>query len=133
MEYDTRGKIDRSEIVAAVASGDMSINTARMIENGDIELTALRAEVARLNDKLNCNKCNKGHETLPLYLWDCPKCHAETKAEVARLRDERKHLYRLVKLDAEGNAAEPVRYVGVYVLRWGKVSEPEVAFAEVEE
>ena len=41
------------------------------------------AENKRLNDKLNCNRCNKGHITLPLILWDCPACHDETRAALA--------------------------------------------------
>ena len=38
-------------------------------------------------------------------------------------------LYRRVELPSD----EPVAYVGVYVLRWGKVEEPSVAFVEASE
>jgi len=45
--------------------------------------------------KLNINKCNAGHETLPLYLWDCPRCHEETKKENERLREQTSRLKSL--------------------------------------
>lgn len=35
-------------------------------------------------------------------------------------------LYKLIALPSE----EPVQYVGVYVLKWGKTDEPTVAFRE---
>ena len=35
-------------------------------------------------------------------------------------------LYRLVELPSD----DPVQFVGVYTLRWGKVDEPTVAFVE---
>lgn len=38
-------------------------------------------------------------------------------------------LFRAVELPSD----EPVQYVGVYVLRWGKLSEPTVGFIPVEE
>lgn len=44
------------------------------------DVAQLRADAA----KLDANRCNRGHETLPLRLWDCPECHARTK----RQRDE---------------------------------------------
>jgi len=44
------------------------------------------AEIARLTEKLNANKCNRGHETLPLVLWDCPACTEEIRREIQRLR-----------------------------------------------
>jgi hypothetical protein len=31
--------------------------------------------------KLNGTRCNAGHDTLPLVLWDCPACHDKTRAE----------------------------------------------------
>lgn len=39
----------------------------------------------RLQIKLDMNRCGRGHETLPLVLWDCPECHGETKRKLARL------------------------------------------------
>lgn len=44
------------------------------------------AEVERLRAKLSQNKCNSGHETLPLELWDCPACADKLHAENATLR-----------------------------------------------
>lgn len=41
-------------------------------------------------------------------------------------------LFKLVPILSDGSTEEPVKYVGVYVRRWGKVVEPEVAFAETE-
>lgn len=35
-------------------------------------------------------------------------------------------LYKMIDLPSD----EPVQFVGVYVLRWGKVAEPSVAFRE---
>ena len=35
-------------------------------------------------------------------------------------------LYKLITFPSD----EPVEYVGVYVLRWGRVSEPSVGFIE---
>lgn len=39
----------------------------------------------RLRAQLANNRCNSGHETLPLVLWDCPECHNETKRKLADL------------------------------------------------
>lgn len=39
-------------------------------------------EILRLEDRLDNTKCNSGHETLPLMLWDCPACHDETRAKL---------------------------------------------------
>ena len=38
-------------------------------------------------------------------------------------------LYRMVELPSD----EPVQFVGVYVIRWGKELEPTVGFVEVDE
>lgn len=58
--------------------------------------------------------------------------HAAAEAELdAVVREMLDGLYECVELDEE----TPVRYVGVYVLNWNKVSvltEPEVAFREVD-
>lgn len=49
-----------------------------------------QAHIAELEAKLNSNRCNSGHETLPLSLWVCPACCEERegalKAEIERLR-----------------------------------------------
>jgi len=42
---------------------------------------ALETRCDELEAKLYANKCNRGHETVPLILWDCPVCHDETRAE----------------------------------------------------
>lgn len=47
-------------------------------------LLKVEAERDRLQARLNTNRCNRGHKTLPLTLWDCPECHNETR----RQRDE---------------------------------------------
>ena len=49
---------------------------------------ALHTQLAQAQAKMNTNRCNKGHETLPLYLWDCPACHDETRAERDALQRE---------------------------------------------
>ena len=54
----------------------------------DALLAEQQAEMGRLKAKLECNRCNKGHETLPLILWDCPTCHDETRAERDTLQAE---------------------------------------------
>lgn len=51
------------------------------------QCAAYEDELARCKEKLACNKCNRGHETLPLILWDCPACHDETKAHTTALRE----------------------------------------------
>ena len=38
-------------------------------------------------------------------------------------------LYRAIELPSD----EPVQYVGCYVLKWGRVSEPSVGFVPVDE
>ncbi len=38
-------------------------------------------------------------------------------------------LYKIVELPSD----EPIQFVGVYVLQWGKVEEPTVGFVEAEE
>ena len=44
----------------------------------------LAAEVSRLRALLEHNRCNSGHETLPLKLWDCPVCAEERVKEARR-------------------------------------------------
>jgi hypothetical protein len=48
-----------------------------------IEMMHLVAEAIKLAEEseqqLDNNKCNSGHETLPLRLWNCPTCVAEEK------------------------------------------------------
>lgn len=51
------------------------------LENANREREALRA-------KLDCNRCNAGHKTLPLALWDCPACHDETRAQLAAAKHQ---------------------------------------------
>lgn len=49
--------------------------------------------------------------------------------EVARLKEIMATLYRRVEV-VDGETAEPVQFVGNYVLRYGKEREPTVAFVE---
>jgi hypothetical protein len=51
-----------------------------------IEYSAYEALDKKLN---NTTRCNKGHETLPLVLWDCPDCHEETKKQRDKFLAER--------------------------------------------
>ncbi len=51
-------------------------------------LSEAEAERDRLQAKLDCNKCNAGHETLPLALWDCPECVRLKMDALAKERDE---------------------------------------------
>lgn len=46
---------------------------------------ALLEDRDRLQARLNTSRCNSGHDTLPLTLWDCPECHNETKRQLAEL------------------------------------------------
>jgi len=45
----------------------------------------LAGQVDALQAKLDHNRCNSGHETLPLVLWDCPECHQRTRDKLAKL------------------------------------------------
>jgi hypothetical protein len=49
----------------------------------------LRAQLAEAQQRLNNDRCNRGHKTLPLILWDCPACHEETRAKLAAAEKER--------------------------------------------
>lgn len=51
-------------------------------------------------------------------------------AEIDRLREERKTLYRRVNAPLEGI---PVQFVGCYVTKWGTLNDPTVAFVEVDD
>lgn len=55
----------------------------------DAAMAELVAERDRLQARLDTNRCNSGHETLPLTLWDCPECHNETKRKLAELIEAR--------------------------------------------
>jgi len=39
----------------------------------------LQQQLQAAQEKLNQNRCNSGHETLPLVLWDCPECSRITR------------------------------------------------------
>ncbi|HEY3434271.1 MAG TPA: hypothetical protein VGK41_01325 [Solirubrobacterales bacterium] len=54
-------------------------------EQARAAVVALYEERDRLQTMLDTNRCNRGHETLPLALWDCPACHDETKRRLASL------------------------------------------------
>ena len=45
-------------------------------------------------------------------------------------------LYRIIdfdNLEETGDSPEPVQYVGVYVIKWGRLEDPTVGFVEAEE
>lgn len=48
-------------------------------------VSELAADRDRLQAKLDTNRCGRGHETLPLVLWDCPECHQQTKDRLTAL------------------------------------------------
>lgn len=90
---DERDKLLRLKVDIGIALGGMDdsrpfVELAREIR---IDRDKARAEVERLTKRLNKNRCNSGHETLPVYLWDCPVCvqekldklKAEGRGEVA--------------------------------------------------
>jgi len=54
--------------------------------------------------KLAHNKCNAGHETLPLVLWDCPEC-------TQILREERDDLRKV----AEASQALLLAYANEHI------------------
>ena len=49
------------------------------------ELAQARRERDELQAKLDQNRCNSGHETLPLKLWNCPAC---TEEREEKLKDQ---------------------------------------------
>lgn len=53
-----------------------------------IALDAAWKERDALQKRLDTNRCNSGHLTLPLTLWDCPECHNLTRAERDALHAE---------------------------------------------
>ncbi len=58
---------------------------ARDYKRAGTEYASLVEDHARLQARLEHNRCNSGHETLPLVLWDCPECHNETRRKLAEL------------------------------------------------
>ena len=50
-----------------------------------ILLADVVAERDQLKARLETTRCNSGHDTLPLTLWDCPECHNETRAKLQAL------------------------------------------------
>lgn len=68
----------------ALAAGTLDVYR-RPIEDLLREVDYQTNLAARLQAKLDTNRCNRGHETLPLVLWDCPECHGVTKAKLAEL------------------------------------------------
>ena len=65
------------------------------------EIAALRAELAEAREKLNRNKCNSGHTTLAVYLWDCPECVKLIRAEL-----EEANKGRVSLIDTLGEVAQ---------------------------
>ncbi len=66
------------------------------------DVAALIAERDALQERLNTNRCNRGHETLPLTLWDCPECHNETRRERDALREALSEMTELAAGPAGG-------------------------------
>lgn len=65
------------------ANGDRFVacwNACEGMEDPETEVSQLKQY-----DEPNM-KCNKGHVTLPLKLWDCPACTEELRQEIAMLR-----------------------------------------------
>lgn len=71
--------------VLAVIQFDYVQDLAERIERARTAVAELFAERDSLQAKLDTNRCNSGHETLPLALWDCPECHNTTKRKLAEL------------------------------------------------
>lgn len=67
------------------------------------EVAALRGELAAARAKLNTNRCNSGHETLPLVLWECPACHDETRKERDALRERVEDLELMLRAALRGD------------------------------
>lgn len=82
------------------------------IKAAEQEIERLQAEVERLNGKLNHNRCNAGHETLPLYLWDCPECtrlvreQAREAQEALKKSEKDRHEYGDLLMGANAKIME---------------------------
>jgi hypothetical protein len=63
------------------------------------------AKVEELERKLSQNKCNSGHETLPIVLWDCPEC-VRIRTEKLEQRIEGMKWYGRVVFTREGIVRE---------------------------
>ena len=57
--------------------------------------------------------------------------HSELQIAVDNVVSAAEGLYRIVDI-VDGNTSEPVNYVGVHPLKWGKTLEPTAGFVEVE-
>lgn len=69
---------------------------------------ALIRERDQLKARLDTNRCNRGHVTLPLTLWDCPECHNATKQKLAELieADKEYDAARVAFFGAKGDAID---------------------------
>lgn len=76
-------------LVQAVTISNLQQQNTELLE----DVAALRMEVDELKAKLERNVCNSGHTTLPLYLWDCPECHNQTRLD----RDEARGAVRVLE------------------------------------
>lgn len=63
-------------------------------------------------NKLNQNRCNSGHETLPLKLWDCPEC--------VRLKTEQLEAKLAVAVEALKDANDKCRSAASIASREGR-------------
>ena len=68
------------------------------------KILALLDALEKAEARLQHNRCNSGHETLPLILWDCPAC-----VDIIRARAEQAEA-RLSAIDALGELKEKLRH-----------------------
>lgn len=57
-------------------------------EHGESEIAYLVTLAKELKEKLATNRCNSGHTTVPLPLWDCPVCTDLIRKENLELKRE---------------------------------------------
>lgn len=62
--------------------------------------------------KLDHNRCNNGHETLPLRLWNCPACadeeHEKHAAQIKRMQESHDRLANELSSYVSADAASPL-------------------------
>lgn len=85
--------MSRVEVMGRLASMAMRYDEWGEVHDAVAELIAERDW---LQARLDTNRCNRGHETLPLTLWDCPECHNETKRKLAELAEALKEGRRAI-------------------------------------
>lgn len=68
-----RGLRDQEELDKLILHGTDS-EMREVITKLQQQVESCHEKIDELQAKLDNNKCNAGHETLPLVLWDCPEC-----------------------------------------------------------